>query len=465
MHIPDGFIDGPTSVAGAVAAAGLVGASVKKAAKDLDDRQIPLAGLTAAFIFALQMLNFPVANGTSGHLLGGCLAAVLVGPWVGSLCMTVVFIVQALVFADGGLTALGLNIILMGYVPCFVGYGIFLALRKALPASKGGVTASAAIAAWFGVVAASIVFTIYYAIGGTGDASVAAVGGAMVGVHVLVGIGEAVITGLTVGAVMAVRPDLVLRRAGPAAEARGAHPGHGGERVMARRAIGAFVAGGLVVAAAPRLLRQPVRQLQARRAREGVDRPGLRPARQAAGHGRRPAGRLLGERGERRQAVHRPGRGGRRRPVLRHRCRRLPRHPDRPRASRDQTGGAGVARPHGRLTAHGRRPQPSTARPRQLGDPSAGAGVQGGGHRPVRVRRRPHAPRGLLGLRRGRHHPGRHRRRGTRAPGAGWPGGWSSSCRSWPSPSSCPSSAGASGCRSASSRCPWPGCGGRGTSW
>jgi cobalt/nickel transport system permease protein len=209
VHIPDGFIDGQTSMAGAVVAVGLVSASVKKAAKELDDRQIPLAGLTAAYIFALQMLNFPVASGTSGHLLGGCLAAVLVGPWVGSLCMAVVFIVQALVFADGGLSALGLNIIMMGYVTCFVGYGIFLLLRKLAPATKGGVTISAAIAAWFGVVAASLVFTLYYAVGGAGDASVGTVAGAMVGVHVLVGIGEAIITGLTVGAVMAVRPDLV----------------------------------------------------------------------------------------------------------------------------------------------------------------------------------------------------------------------------------------------------------------
>lgn len=209
MHIPDGFIDGRTSVAGAAVAAGLVGVSIRKAATDLDDREIPLAGLVAAYIFALQMLNFPVASGTSGHLLGGCLAAVLVGPWVGSLCMAVVFLVQALVFADGGLTALGLNIIVMGYVTCFVGYGIFLLLRTVLPATRTGVTASSAVAAWFGVVASSLVFVLYYAIGGTGDAAVGTVAWAMAGVHALVGIGEAVLTGLTVGAVLAVRPDLV----------------------------------------------------------------------------------------------------------------------------------------------------------------------------------------------------------------------------------------------------------------
>ena len=209
MHIPDGFMNAPLSVAGGVVAAGLIAISVKKAADTLDDRQVPLAGLVAAFIFAMQMLNFPVAGGTSGHLLGGCLAAVLVGPWVGSLAMAVVFLVQALVFADGGLTALGLNIILMGYVPCFVGYGIFLFIRKLLPANKGAVTAAAAIAAWCGVVAASGVFVAYYAIGGAGDAPIGTVAIAMVGVHVLIGIGEATITGLTVGAVLSTRPDLV----------------------------------------------------------------------------------------------------------------------------------------------------------------------------------------------------------------------------------------------------------------
>jgi len=209
MHIPDGFINAPTSIVGGVMAVGLIAVSIKKAGDALDDRQLPLAGLVAAFIFALQMLNFPVAGGTSGHLLGGCLAAVLVGPWVGSLAMSVVFIVQALVFADGGLTALGLNIILMGYTTCFVGYGMFLLLRNILPRSRTGVTLAAGGAAWCGVVAASLVFTGYYAVGGTGGASVGTVAVAMIGVHMLIGIGEAIITGLTVGAVMATRPDLV----------------------------------------------------------------------------------------------------------------------------------------------------------------------------------------------------------------------------------------------------------------
>jgi cobalt/nickel transport system permease protein len=209
MHIPDGFINAPVSLAGGVVAAGLIVVSVRKAAKNLDDRQIPLAGLVAAFIFAMQMLNFPVAGGTSGHLLGGLLAGVLVGPWVGSLAMSVVFLVQALVFADGGLTALGLNIILMGYTTCFGGYGIFLLIRKLLPARKSSVVAASAVAAWCGVVLASVVFTVYYAVGGTGGAPLGTVAVAMVGVHMLIGIGEAVITALTVGAVLATRPDLV----------------------------------------------------------------------------------------------------------------------------------------------------------------------------------------------------------------------------------------------------------------
>jgi cobalt/nickel transport system permease protein len=209
MHIPDGFIDGPTSLGGAAVATALVATSLRQASVALDDRQVPLAGLTAAYIFAMEMLNFPVAGGTSGHLLGGCLAAVLVGPWVGSLCMAVVFLVQALVFADGGLSALGLNVIVMGYVTCFGGYAVFLLARRLLPPMRQAVTAAAAVAAWFGVIMAAAVFVVYYAIGGTGGAPVGTVAVAMLGVHSLVGIGEAVITGATVGAVLRVRPDLV----------------------------------------------------------------------------------------------------------------------------------------------------------------------------------------------------------------------------------------------------------------
>lgn len=209
MHAPDGFIDGPTSLALGVVAAGGIAVCLRKAGRDLDERQVPLAGLTAAFIFAVQMLNFPVAGGTSGHLMGGVLAAVLLGPYVGTLCVTVVVAVQALLFADGGLTALGLNICTMAFATAFGGYAIFLLLRKVTPRTRFGVSLSAGLAAGVGVVCSALVFTAAYAVGGTGGASLATVTASMVGVHVLIGIGEGVITGLTVGAVLASRPDLV----------------------------------------------------------------------------------------------------------------------------------------------------------------------------------------------------------------------------------------------------------------
>lgn len=209
MHIPDGFINGGTSAGGGALAAGLVVVSVKRAAKTVDDRQIPIVGLAAAFIFAVQMLNFPVASGTSGHLLGGVLAAVLVGPWAGALCVTVVLFVQALLFADGGLSALGLNVINMAFVGAFVGYGFFLAVRKILPTKKSSVVMSAGIAAALAPVLAAVVFSLEYALGGNGAASVGKVAAAMIGVHVLIGIGEGIITAMTISAVMASRPDLV----------------------------------------------------------------------------------------------------------------------------------------------------------------------------------------------------------------------------------------------------------------
>jgi cobalamin biosynthesis protein CbiM len=210
MHIPDGFINAGTSLgAGAAAASGL-GVCLRRAGELLDDRLAPLAGVVAAYVFALQMLNFPVAAGTSGHLLGGVLAAVLVGPWVGALCITVVLSLQALLFADGGLTALGLNVLNMALVCTFGGYAGFLLLRRALPATPSAVVAAAGIAAGVGVVLTSAAFTIEYALGGTGGASVGTVAAAMVGVHGLIGIGEGLLTALTVSAVLAIRPDLVL---------------------------------------------------------------------------------------------------------------------------------------------------------------------------------------------------------------------------------------------------------------
>ncbi len=209
MHIPDGFINAGVSAAGGVVAAGGIGFSLVKAKETLKEKQAAMAGLVAAFIFAVQMLNFPIASGTSGHLLGGLLAAVLVGPYAGALCVAVVLMVQGLVFADGGLSALGLNIINMSLITAYGGYGVFLLLRRIMPATKGGVTISAGIAGMISVVLASLGFTIEYALGGTGTASVGTVAAAMVGTHFLIGIGEGIITALTVGVVLGVRPDLV----------------------------------------------------------------------------------------------------------------------------------------------------------------------------------------------------------------------------------------------------------------
>ncbi|MGW7204734.1 energy-coupling factor ABC transporter permease [Streptomyces sp. NPDC054837] len=209
MHVPDGFIDAPTSAAAGAVAAAAVAVSLRGARRELDERTAPLAGLVAAFIFAVQMLNFPVAAGTSGHLLGGALAAILVGPYTGVLCVSVVLLMQGILFADGGLTALGVNITVMGCVTTVVAYAVFRGLVKVLPRTRRSVTASSFVAAVLSVPAAALAFTLIYWIGGTTDVAIGKVATAMVGVHVLIGIGEAAITALTVGAVIAVRPDLV----------------------------------------------------------------------------------------------------------------------------------------------------------------------------------------------------------------------------------------------------------------
>ena len=209
MHIPDGFVDVPVSVAAGAIAVGGVALTLRRAGEDDLTVRAPMTGLVAAFVFSAQMLNFPVATGTSGHLLGGLLAAVLVGPWLGSLAVTTVLVVQCLLFADGGVSALGLNIVNMAFVPTFLGYGLFLLARRVLPATRGGVLAATATASFASVVLASVAFTIEYALGGNDAASLGTVVAAMLGVHVLIGIGEAVITTLAVGAVLASRPDLV----------------------------------------------------------------------------------------------------------------------------------------------------------------------------------------------------------------------------------------------------------------
>jgi cobalamin biosynthesis protein CbiM len=209
MHIPDGFIDIPTSAAfGTLALAGTA-VALKKAKTEVDDRTAPMAGLTAVFIFAVQMLNFPVAAGTSGHLLGGALAMVLVGPYAASLAITVVLGVQALLFADGGLTALGLNVFNLSVIAVLVSFLVFKLMVKLLPKTKSAIPLAAGIAAFVSVPVSASAFTLQYAIGGNGTAPVETVLIAMLSTHLLIGIGEAVITMLTVSAILATRSDLV----------------------------------------------------------------------------------------------------------------------------------------------------------------------------------------------------------------------------------------------------------------
>ncbi len=209
MHIPDGFINLPTSAGFGAVTAGGVWHALRRAADFLDDRRIPLAGLVAGFVFAVQMVNFPVAAGTSGHLLGGVLASVLVGPWLGSVALTVVLIVQGVFFADGGLSAIGLNVFNMAIVGALGGYVIFRALLRLLPKARSTLITAAGVAAGLSVVLAALAFSLEYALGGEGGASVATVTGAMVGVHVLIGIGEGLITALVVGAILRSRPEMV----------------------------------------------------------------------------------------------------------------------------------------------------------------------------------------------------------------------------------------------------------------
>ncbi|MEW2526208.1 energy-coupling factor ABC transporter permease [Streptomyces sp. NPDC047071] len=221
MHVPDGFINAPVSAVAAVAAVGAVAVALRGARREQGgtsrpgeagsggERTAPLAGLVAAFIFAVQMLNFPVAAGTSGHLLGGALAAILVGPCTGVLCVSVVLLMQGVLFADGGLTALGVNITVMAVVTTVVAYAVFRGLVRILPRGRRSLTTAAFTAALLSVPAAAAAFTLIYAVGGTTDVPIGKVATAMIGVHVLIGVGEAAITALTVGAVIAVRPDLV----------------------------------------------------------------------------------------------------------------------------------------------------------------------------------------------------------------------------------------------------------------
>jgi cobalt/nickel transport system permease protein len=207
MHIPDGFLTPEVAAVCAVPAVGAVGYGLRRASRELDERRVPLLGVTAAFVFAAQMLNFPVAGGTSGHFLGAALAAILLGPWLAGLVLSVVLVAQAFVFADGGITALGANVLNMGVIGGLVVGGVMVAAQRVLPDNRTVFLAVAGVGAWLAVMAGAAATAAELAISGT--VPLGTVLPAMLGVHTLIGIGEAVITVAAVSAVMSTRPDVV----------------------------------------------------------------------------------------------------------------------------------------------------------------------------------------------------------------------------------------------------------------
>jgi cobalt/nickel transport system permease protein len=211
MHISNGIIDNRTALLFAgVAIAGLALCFVM-GRRELDDRLVPMAGLVAAFIFAVQMLNFQVLPGVSGHLLGGTLAAMLVGPYLGAICVSIVLVVQALIFSDGGVTALGLNVTNMALLGTAAGYLLVATLLRVLPRRTWALTVTALAASIISVTVASQGFVLEYFLGGATDIgrSLGGIAAAMAGTHLLIGIGEGLITAVTVAYVAKVRPDLV----------------------------------------------------------------------------------------------------------------------------------------------------------------------------------------------------------------------------------------------------------------
>jgi cobalt/nickel transport system permease protein len=208
MHIPDGFVSTGTAAATWLASAGSVGYAVRRVNRELNERQIPLMGVTAAFVFAAQMMNFTVVGGTSGHLLGGALVAILLGPWAGMLVLTSVLAVQALLFQDGGLLALGANVFNMAVVGVLIGWVVYTTLRRLLGDRTWATMVSGFAAAWLSVFVASLVAAAELAISGTSPWLVALP--AMGLMHALIGIGEGLITVGVLAFLRVARPDLLV---------------------------------------------------------------------------------------------------------------------------------------------------------------------------------------------------------------------------------------------------------------
>jgi cobalt/nickel transport system permease protein len=207
MHAPDRFITVPVSAVFWFVTAAVLAYAIRQANRTLDERSVPLMGVMAAFIFAAQMFNFQVAGGTSGHLLGGVLAAVLLGPWVGTLVMACVIAVQALVFSDGGIVVMGANIFNMGIIGTLGGFALYRVVCGVLGGEDRARIPAAAVAAWVSVIAGATCMSLELAVSGTAPLSIALP--AMLGVHVFIGIGEALITAGALAFIQATRPDLL----------------------------------------------------------------------------------------------------------------------------------------------------------------------------------------------------------------------------------------------------------------
>lgn len=237
MHIPDGFLDAKTIAAASALSFGSVGYALKRATRDLPPRRVPLMGLAAAFVFAAQMINFPVLGGTSGHLVGSVLAAVLLGPSAAVVVMTAVLIVQCLLFGDGGLLSLGANVFNMAVVATICGYGIFKLVRwKAR--GPGGLILASAFAGWCSTVLASISCAGQLALSHTAAWNVTFP--AMFHIHMFIGIGEGLITGLVLSAILKARPELFAEKPVPASSTQ-----------IPFLVYGLILAAGLVVFIAP----------------------------------------------------------------------------------------------------------------------------------------------------------------------------------------------------------------------
>jgi cobalt/nickel transport system permease protein len=207
LHIPDGFLSTEVSVVGYIVTFVILALAVRIVGGRLTEKTMPLMGVLAAFVFAGQMINFPVAGGTSGHLLGGTLIAIMIGPWAAVFAMAAVVGVQALVFQDGGIGVLGVNIFNMGILTAFVGYGIYVAIVKAFPNKPTAKPVGAFIGAWVSVMAAAALTSVQLAISDTSPLDVALP--AMLGVHALIGVGEGLITAAAVVFVQSSRPDIL----------------------------------------------------------------------------------------------------------------------------------------------------------------------------------------------------------------------------------------------------------------